>query len=78
MSSCAKNAYEKSQRRIDRLVAVEGKLGSARDQAGDGPTLVEIVCVGRLVAAEVEVAANVKVRGVVQLLYAHSPPNRTV
>ena len=67
-----RSAFEKNRSAgIDRLVAVERKLGSASDQAGDGPTLVEVVCVGSLVAAEVEVAADVEVRGVVQLLYAH-------
>src|SRR6185503_15279048 len=58
---------EKSQGRVDRLVAVKGKLRAACDQAGDGPTLVEIVSVCCLVTAEVEVTTDVKVGGVVQL-----------
>ena len=44
------------------------ELGSAGYEAGDGPSLVEVVRVAGLVTSEVEVAADIEVGRVVQLL----------
>src|SRR4029079_13155854 len=68
---CKERIRKESQCRIDRLVAVKGKLGPAGDQAGDGPTLIEIACVGCLVASEVEVPTDVIVVCFMHVLYAY-------
>ena len=61
---------EEAEARIDRLHGGKGKLRRAGDEARDGPTLTETVAVGCLVTDEVEVAAEVKVVRVVELLPA--------